>query len=194
MNPIFDLRGEHEAVTIILSAMKKIASDIHKNNSVDLFRIGQIIEFLRTYNHNCHHEKEEKIFFPALLECNIPWTKDAISHLVNEHSVLRKNLSEIDITLQEYLSGRIRSLNSMATCLIKYISLSENHTYTENHVLMPLAEKTLSKNKQEIIFSDFRLIQDNKLGHTKHLEYYILLTKLYSDTNISYANSFEGSY
>ena len=73
MNPIFDLRREHDAMTIILTAMKKIASDIQIDKSVDLFRIGQIIEFLRIFNHNCHHEKEEKILFPALIECDIPW-------------------------------------------------------------------------------------------------------------------------
>ena len=190
MNPIFDLRGEHEAMTIILSAMKRIASDIHTNNSVDLFRIGQIIEFLRTFNHNCHHEKEEKILFPALLECNIPWTVDSISHLSKEHSLLHKHLADIDMHLHEYLSGQTLSLETIASDLTKYISLAENHISIENNILLPLAEKVLDKKKQETIFIDFRLIQNTQVGHCKHLEYYILLTKLYSDVKVVYAEDY----
>lgn len=190
MNPIFDLRGEHEAMTIILSAMKKIASDIHINNSVDLFRIGQIIEFLRTFNHNCHQEKEEKILFPAILECNIPWTVDAIGHLIKEHSLLCNHLADIDVHMHEYLTGQSLSLEKIASDLTKYISLAENHINVENSILLPLAEKVLDKKKQEIIFMDFRLIQNTKVGHNKHLEYYILLTKLYSSVKVEYAEDY----
>ncbi len=190
MNPIFDLRGEHEAMTIIISAMKKIASDIQINNSVDLFRIGQIIEFLRTFNHNCHHEKEEKILFPAILECNIPWTVDTIGHLVKEHSLLHKHLDEIEMHMHEYLAGQTLSLINIASDLTKYISLAENHINVENNILLPLAEKVLDKKKQEMIFIDFRLIQNTQVGHCKHLEYYILLTKLYSAVKVEYAEDY----
>jgi hemerythrin-like domain-containing protein len=190
MNPIFDLRGEHEAMTIILSAMKKIASDIHINNLVDLFRIGQIIEFLRTFNHNSHHEKEEKILFPAILECNIPWTIDSIAHLVKEHSLLHKHLSDLDTHLHEYLIGQTLSLEKVASDLTKYISLAENHISVENSILLPLAEKVLDKKKQEIIFMDFRHIQNTQVGHNNHLVFYILLTKLYSAVKVEYAEEY----
>jgi hemerythrin-like domain-containing protein len=190
MNPIFDLRGEHEAMTIILSAMKKIASDIHINNLVDLFRIGQIIEFLRTFNHNSHHEKEEKILFPAILECNIPWTVDSIGHLVKEHSLLHKHLSDLDTHLHEYLTGQTISLEEVASDLTKYISLAENHISIENNILLPLAEKVLDKKKQEMIFMDFRHIQNTQVGHNNHLVFYILLTKLYSTVKVEYAEEY----
>jgi hemerythrin-like domain-containing protein len=190
MNPIFDLRGEHDAMTIILSAMKRIASDIHTNNSVDLFRIGQIIEFLRTFNHNSHHEKEEKILFPAILECNIPWTVDSIGHLIKEHSILHKHLSDIDMHLHEYLLGQTLSLEKVASDLTKYISLAENHISVENSILLPLAEKVLDKKKQELIFMNFRHIQNTQVGHNNHLVFYILLTKLYSAVKVEYAEEY----
>ena len=54
MNPVFDLKAEHDAMEIILLAMKKRAVDMRYNRQVDLFRIAQIIDFLRTYNDSCH--------------------------------------------------------------------------------------------------------------------------------------------
>lgn len=187
MNPTFDLKGEHDAMAIILTAMKKIASDIYKNKYVDLFRIGQAIEFFRTYLDQCHLEKEEKILFPAILECNMHWTIESINHLSSEHNTLREQLSDIDENLTDFLSGRTLTLEKLAATMINYISLSEKHINFENNVLFPFAEKMLSKKRQESIYSEFRMIQDCKIGHNKHLEYYILLSKLYSEVKVSYA-------
>ena len=190
MNPTFDLKGEHGAMTIILAAMKKRAIDIRKNNYVDLFRIGQIIDFLRTYNDHCHHEKEEKILFPALLECDIPWTSDTIYHLVDEHLSTQTCLNEIDNELHHYLAGHSGTLDSLSSSMIKYVTLEENHIKIENDVLLPLSQKVLNKKTQETISISFRKIQDRHVGHPKNLEYYILLTKLYSESKVVYANDF----
>jgi hemerythrin-like domain-containing protein len=164
-----------------------MAWDIYKNKYVDLFRIGQIIEFLSTYLDHCHLEKEEKILFPAILECGIPWTIESINHLSSEHITLREKLREIDNRLTDYLSGRTLTLEKMASSLMNYISLAEKHISFENNVLFPFAEKVLSKKQQEAIYSEFKIIRDCKIGHNKHLEYYILLSKLYSEVKVTYA-------
>jgi hemerythrin-like domain-containing protein len=190
MNPTFDLKREHDAMAIVLSAMKKLANDIRENNYVDLFRISQIIEFLRTYNDQSHHEKEETILFPAILECNIPWTIDTINILTNEHLIARHYLNEIDHNLHEHLEGHSQALESLASSMLNYITLEDNHIKIENNILLPLADRVFNKKKQETICLDFKHIQDHKVGHNKHLEYYILLTKLYSENKVSYANEF----
>jgi hemerythrin-like domain-containing protein len=190
MNLTIDLKGEHDAMAIILAAMKKRATDIRKNNFVDLFRIGQIIDFLRTFNDHCHHEKEEKILFPALLECDIPWTSDSINHLVNEHLLAHTCLNEIEDKLREYIAGHARTLDSLSSSMINYIELEENHIKIENEVMLPLTQKVLNIKTQETISMNFRKIQDHHIGHPKNLEYYLLLTKLYSETKVVYATDF----
>jgi hemerythrin-like domain-containing protein len=191
MNPTIDLKGEHDAMAIILAAMKKRAVDIRKGNYVDLFRIGQIIEFLRTYNDHCHHEKEERILFPALLECDIPWTSDTIKHLVNEHYSARICLNEIEDELRNYLACHSRTLDCLSSSMIKYVELEENHIKIENEVMLPLSQKVLSIKTQETISLNFRKIQNHHILHSKNLEYYILLTKLYSETKVVYATDFQ---
>lgn len=191
MNPTINLKGEHDAMAIILAAMKKRAIDISKNNFVDLFRIGQIIDFLRTYNDHCHHEKEEKILFPALLEFDIPWTSDSIKHLVKEHLLAHTYLNEIEDKLREYITGNARTLDCLSSSMIKYISLEENHIKIENEVMLPLSQKVLNKKTQETVSLNFKKIQDHHVGHPKNLEYYLLLSKLYSETKVVYTTDFQ---
>jgi len=190
MNPISDLRGEHDAMAIVIVAMQKCAIDIQKNFHVDLFRIGQIIDFLRTYNDHCHHEKEEKILFPALLECNIPWADEAIHHLADEHKMARRYLHEIDDHLNNYLDGRSHTLEHLSTGMTKYTTLQENHIKTENEILFPLSQQYLNKKKQENMYLNFKNIQNCHVSHPKNLEYYLLLKKLYSETKATYITEF----
>ena len=185
MNPSFDLKSEHDTMSIILAALKKTVSDIYENNYFDLFRVSQIIEFIRTYNDKCHHEKEEKILFPAILESGIPNSADTIHFLINEHEIARECIVDIETNLRDYLAGNTYALENLSSSINKYIFLEEKHIKTENNVLLPMADIVLNTKKQESISLEFRYIQDQKVGHNKHLEYYILLSKLHSEANAS---------
>jgi hemerythrin-like domain-containing protein len=188
MNPTFDLKREHDAMDIVLAAMKKLAHNIREGIHVDLFRIGQILEFLKIYNHKSHHEKEETILFPAILECDIPWTAETINILTNEHLLARHYMNETDYFLHEHLSGNNNAFESLASSMFNYITLEENHIRIENNILLPLADRIFDKKKQETLCMDFKTIQDQEVGHNKNLEYYKLLQKLYSETKTIYAD------
>lgn len=190
MNPIFDLKAEHDAMAIILFAMKKCAVEMRHNRQVDLFRIGQIIDFLRTYNDNCHHQKEEKYLFPAILEYDIPWTEDTIYHLVKEHQVAHGYLNDIEEKMHDFLSGRTQNFDELAHSMLQYIMLEENHIKTENEVLLPLAEKYFDKQKKDSVTLKFKNIQNLQVGHLKHLEFYLLLSKLYAENKKSLAGNY----
>jgi len=190
MNPVFDIKSEHDAMTIILSAMKRRAVDMRYNRQVDLFRIAQIIDFLRVYNDSCHHQKEEKILFPALLEYGIPTTSNIIHHLVNEHHISHNNLNNMEDKMHDYLAGRTQSLDALSTIMIQYITLEENHIKTENEILLPLVEKYFDKQKLMSVTMNFKNIQSQYVGHLKHLEFYILLTKLYAENRRTFAENY----
>jgi len=190
MNPTFDLKGEHDAIIIILAAMKKIASDILDRKHFDLFRIAQIVDFLKTYINRAHHDKEEEILFPALIECDAPWITDTIHLLMDEHIIAGGYMKAIDSNLREYIDGRAYALESMASGMLNYVSLEENHIKVENQALLPLADRYLNKTKLECISLDFKHIQKREIGQFQHLEYYILLRKLYAETAVTRVREF----
>lgn len=184
MNPTFDLKGEHAAISIIIKEMKKLAVDMRIGNFIDSYRIVQIIDFLHTFTENCHYEKEEKSLYPALIEHDIPWTVETINHLISEHNTAHIYINEIDILFQEYLSGNTQIIDNLSLSMIKYVELEENHIKILDNVILPLCEKIFDADKLKSISSDFIKIQDDTVGHLKHLEYYRLLATLYTENEV----------
>lgn len=182
MKPTIDIQGEHHAITIILDAMKKLAHDMRIGKFVDSYRIVQILDFLHTFTEHCHYEKEEKCLYPALLECDIPWTAETINHLLEEHKLAHEYIREIDTLFDEYLSGNTQMLSSLSVCMINYVTLEERHIKIVDTVLLPLCDKVFDDNKLKSIAIDLKKIQDKNIGHVKYLEYYKFLSMLYLET------------
>jgi len=182
MNPTFDLKGEHDAMAFIITAMKRISCDIRNDTPVDLFRFGQIIEFLKIYLDHCHNQKEEKVLFPALLGLKIPKINDTILKLLEDHIVARTYVTVIETGFNRFLSGQSLSMQSLPKSIDNFCSLVRDHLYVEEKTIFPLVEKSLDAKQQENIAGGFAYIQDHEVGHEKCEEYYILLSRLYSET------------
>lgn len=178
MNPTTDLKGEHTAILIILEAMKKMALDIRKGRFIDSYRIVQIIDFLHTFNENCHFEKEEKKLFPALIDCNIPWTLDIINHLVTENERARIYIKDIDNKFEEYLSGDTQILDSLCVSMIQYVEIEEYHIRIVDNVILPLCERIFDKQMMQTLSSEFKNIQNRNAGSFKKPDYYKLMSML----------------
>lgn len=185
MKPTIDIKGEHTAIAIILDAMKKLALDMRIGKFIDSYRIVQILDFLHTFTEHCHYEKEEKCIYPALLECDIPWTADTINHLIDEHEQAREYINEIDTLFQEYLSGNSQILKSLSSSMIRYVALEERHIKIVDNVLLPLCDKVFDADKLITVTNDLKKIQDQNVGHEKHQEYYKLLATVYAENNVS---------
>ena len=184
MNPTFDIKGEHAAITIILNAMKKLALDMRIGKFIDSYRIVEILDFLHTFSEHCHYEKEEKSLYPALLESDIPWTVDTINHLIAEHAKAQRYINEIDTLFQEYLSGNTLIQGSLSFSMLKYVELEKNHIKTVENVLLPLCERVFDANKLNAIAFEFKKIQNENIGHLKYEEYYKLLAMLNAENEV----------
>ena len=182
MNPTSDLRGEHSAMQIILFAMKRLVYDIRVSiNDPDIFRISQIGDFLSTYTVQCHYEKEEKGPFAALLDLEIPQVSKTIHHLIAEHTLARGFIEELNGNIKKYLDGQYVAFSSIALNLLDFVELEEQHIKTEDAIIFPFCDKLLGGSKLHSIASEFKIIQDEHVGHAKHFEYYKLLNQLNSE-------------
>jgi len=92
--------------------------------------------------------------------------------------------------MHDYLAGRTHNLDTLSTIMIHYITLEENHIKTENEILLPLVEKYFDKQKLMSVTMNFKNIQSQYVGHLKHLEFYILLTKLYAENRRTFAENY----
>jgi len=185
LNPTSDIRGEHAAIKIILLAMKNLVYTIRvNNNSPDLFRIGQISDFLTIFTVHCHYEKEEKGLFAALIEQDISWITKIIHHLIAEHNLARGYCEELAGNIEKYLSGQYVTFLSISINLSDFVALEEQHMRKEDTIILPQCEKLLGISRLHSISTDFKIIQDQQVGHAKHLEYYNLLNQLCSENKL----------
>jgi hemerythrin-like domain-containing protein len=185
MNPTSDLRGEHSAMQIILLAMKRLVYEIRVSiNDPDIFKISQIGDFLSTYTVHCHYEKEEKGPFAALLDLDIPQVAKTIHHLIAEHTLARGYIEELNGNIKKYLDGQYVPFSSIALNLLDFVELEEQHMRTEDIIIFPYCDKLLGDRKLRSIASEFKIIQDEQVGHAKHFEYYMLLNQLNSENNL----------
>lgn len=188
MKPSNDIKGEHYAIAIILSAMKKLALDMRTGKFIDSYRIVQILDFLHTFTEHCHYEKEEKCLYPALAEYDIPWTTDTINQLIDEQKLAHNYLKEIDTLFDEYLSGNAQVLNRLSASMINYVVIEERHIKIVDQVLLPLCDRVFDDEKRTSVVAELRRIQDQNVGHVKHLEYYKFLTLLFSENEVTSAS------
>lgn len=182
MNPTFDIKDEHVAISILLDAMKKLALDMRIVKFIDSYRIVQILDFIHIYTEHCHYEKEERCIYPALLEADIPWTLDTINLLADDHKLAQIYINEIDTYFQEYLSGNAQIIDSLSLSMIKYVEIGKRHIKIVDTVLLPLCDRVFDSDKLKAIAKDMKKIHNQHVSEQQ--EYYKFLEIVYAGNKI----------
>ena len=178
MTPTEDLINEHKAIKVMLSIMSKIAENIKANKGYYIKDVEQIVDFLKTFADKCHHGKEENVLFPALVLAGIPKKNGPIGVMLQEHTFGRGYIKEINRGLENCKLGDTCSSELIAANLTNYVNLLQNHIQKEENILFPMANKTLSEQRQKEIFEQFEKIEEDVVGHGVHEQYHELLNQL----------------
>ncbi len=178
MTPTEDLMHEHKAIKVMLSIMSKIAENIKANKGLDTEEVEKIVDFLKTFADKCHHGKEETALFPALVLAGMPEENGPIAVMLHEHTIGREHIKEISTNVGNLKTGDSNSGELLAASLTNYVNLLENHIYKEENVLFPMADNTLSGQKQKEISEQFEKIEEEVVGHGVHEQYNELLEQL----------------
>lgn len=126
MTPTEDLINEHKAIKVMLSIMSKIAENIKANKGYYIKDVEQIVDFLKTFADKCHHSKEENVLFPALVLAGIPKENGPIGVMLQEHTLGRGYIKEINIGLENCKLGDTCSSELIAANLTNYVNLLQN--------------------------------------------------------------------
>ena len=179
MQPIKDLKMEHDAVRLTLSILDEICQRIEKSEDIIDFRhLEQLVEFFMVFVDKCHHGKEEELLFPALENVGVSREGGPIGVLLHEHQQGREFARKMNAALAQYTQGDRQVVNEFVKTAREYINLLDQHIDKENNVLFPLAEKHLSEQEQEKLWEGFEKIETQKIGAGKHEEFHKMLENL----------------
>ena len=179
MNPIAELKTEHETVRVVLNVLRQIADETtlcnritHKDDIVSL------IDFFRTFLDRCHHAKEEKLLFPALEALGVGRNGGPIGVMLSEHEQGRSIVSAMERALHVDSDESRFNAQRFAEAARSFVELLDRHIEKENTVLFPLAEMRLSPEEMATLEEGFGRIEAEKIGPGRHEAYHGLIGQL----------------
>jgi hemerythrin-like domain-containing protein len=179
MQPIKDLRTEHEAVTTTLKILDRICKEVEKTGEISSpDHLEQLIEFFRTFVDKCHHGKEEALLFPALEAVGVSREGGPIGVMLKEHQQGRDLVGKMKAALARYSEGQREAVPELIQHARAYIVLLNQHIDKENNVLFPMAERHLSSQKQAELGEGFEAIETQKIGAGKHEAFHRMIASL----------------
>ena len=179
MQPVNDLRMEHDAVRLTLRILDEICRKIEKSGKIDAIQhLDQLLAFFRVFVDKCHHGKEEELLFPALEDVGVSREGGPIGVMLHEHQQGREYVRAMKAALAQYTAGKRTAIGEFVKSAKAYINLLNQHIDKENGVLFPLAERHLSEPVQVKLRQGFEKIETEKIGAGQHDEFHKMMENL----------------
>ncbi|MBN8524140.1 MAG: hemerythrin domain-containing protein [Planctomycetes bacterium] len=142
------LHGEHRIILRLLDCLDRMAERAAKAHVMPVLEARDVIAVLRGFADECHHAKEERIFFPAL-ERLAPGF-GPVRVMRHEHDLGRDHVRGMAIAVDEIdVAGFVHEAQIFSDLLRQHIG-------KEDEVLFPMAQAMLSPEDDVAILAAYR--------------------------------------
>jgi hemerythrin-like domain-containing protein len=172
------LKSEHRGIEKMLGAVAKAAPSLRAGDASSLPLFEQAIDFFRGFADACHHYKEEKILFPALVAKGFSTQQGPVAVMLAEHVQGRAAIRAMADAVAAYKAGNARALADLATAAETYVELLTAHIQKEDNVLFVMADRALSEAEQSKAAEEFERAEAEVVGPGVHERYHKLLDTL----------------
>lgn len=138
--------------------------------------IQVLIDTLWDYGETCHNMKEEKIYFPLLLERGMPQS-GPVAVMLQEHEAERQYLTKF----KEFLSKTEKTEDEIAQFISdfkSYSNLTKDHIWKENDILYPMGRKFIQPDDVPYLANEFKRLERETLGEGAYTRYKTLVDAL----------------
>jgi len=130
------LKDEHK---IILERLDRLEAAV-RGTQIDKQEVESFLHFGETFAEP-HHEKEEKVLFPALEKKGVPNEGGPIGCMLSEHMAKREYVKNLKTALEGNNQDNVRK-NAMAI-----VALLRDHISKEDNILYPMAKQVLNSDE-----------------------------------------------
>jgi len=131
---------EHEVIERVLHAMENEAAKIGDGAAVERYFFTEAIAFVREFADGAHHQKEECVLFPRMVDAGFPKEGGPISVMLEEHEIGRAHIRAITEALEPAIEGDANARRTLIEETRGYVHLLRAHIQKENDILFPMAE------------------------------------------------------
>ncbi len=177
MRPTEVLMEEHELIKRAIRLLEKADARLRGGDDAVVEAYPPLVDFIRHFADECHHEKEEDILFNALEEHGVPRENSPLGVMLDEHEQGRRFVRRLSAATDEFLNGNKGEREAIISNAEGYAELLKAHIFKEDRVLYPMADKVLPEPEQKRIGAQFNEIEA-EAGPGRHQHYEKVIEQL----------------
>ena len=180
------LKNDHRVIQQVVAGMSAVAELLDSGKEVDPSVLADLVQFLRVFADQCHHEKEEQHLFPLLATKANVSTRRELESLEREHRSAKQLVGQLAKVAAVYVHNPAIVRYRVIDLLQRLAELYPAHIWKEDFLLFPLAQQTLSTTEQETLHEKFEDVE-REVGEDVHAGFVMLAKKL--EAVVEYRNS-----
>ncbi len=169
------LRDEHQGILAMLDVVEAAAYRVRLGEEVPADLFVRATEFFRNFADQCHHSKEEKELFPALVAHGIPNQGGPVGVMLAEHGEGRALIQRMGDAAGRFAQGDRSAVPALASSTLSYVQLLRAHIQKEDRMLFPMADRVLSNGEQNTLYTAFDQIEKTHIGPGVHERYHAMI-------------------
>ncbi len=157
------MSDEHRHIEVVIKSLSDAVATLDTRQPLNAQKLRGVVEFLRVYADQRHHQREEGIFFPLLVQRGVPPQGCPIGGLNNEHEKGRALVSALAEGITAYEQKRSGADRSLRQTLQEIVELYRKHLWMEDAMVFPMAEKLVTEVDDRELNDKFAAL-DRKIG------------------------------
>ena len=158
MKSVERLKAEHDLIERGLALLEKAVVCIEASQPVPEGFAQWAPRFFQQFADQCHHAKEEDVFFPVLKQRGIPEQGGPIGVMLHEHVLGRDCVGR----MREASQAQPFDARTFAQAARQYIPLLRQHIFKENNVLFRMAEQVMSEADDADVTGRFSQVEQER--------------------------------
>ena len=158
MKSVERLKAEHDLIERGLTLLENAVARIEANQPLPEGFPEWAPRFFQQFADQCHHAKEEDVFFPVLKQRGIPEQGGPIGVMLHEHVLGRDCVGR----MREASQAQPFDARTFADAARQYIPLLRQHIFKENNVLFRMAERVMSEADDDAVTGRFSQVEQER--------------------------------
>ncbi len=165
------LREEHEVIEHLLLVLGAMAKRADHGETIPRADIDAALEVVVNFADKCHHAKEEKALFPALVTASPKEGGALVRRLEGDHAAGRHLVASMRSEAAAFESGDAKARAQFAKDARSYVTLLTQHIDGETKLLLPLIDRAIPAPQRVALTKEFIRIEREETGAGLHEKY-----------------------
>ncbi len=165
---------------LIEKALVLFEKEAEKNHKLNVKIANSLLDFLWEYGDVCHNAKEEKVYFPLLLNKGLP-PQGPIGVMLQEHTEERRFIGSLrKMIAEKEETGKLPG--EFHSTLASYSEFTKNHIWKENDILYPMGRRILNSEDDAYLQQEFLKIEKETVGEGSYPRFVKLINTIEKQT------------